>query len=225
MAKVAADTKRTPQEILNNVFDEDTNTLAVNADVTVTSDIEIGAVEIKNSTDDTRATVTARGLQVEPSGAVADNAADSGNPVKVGGKYVAAGVTLDDGDRGNMQLDVNGRQIITSGTLFEGEDQTYHRMRSMPAYNYSAIAVADVQIKGSAGILHSVTFSCADAAPTAGDIKIYDNTAESGTVVFHHNFTTTPFMPFTVILDYIMLTGIYVGFSTTADVNVSCAYL
>lgn len=34
--------------------------------------------------------------------------ADSGNPVKVGGKYDAALPTLTDGDRGNLQLTVNG---------------------------------------------------------------------------------------------------------------------
>lgn len=39
---------------------------------------------------------------------VASGAADSGNPVKVGGKYNATPPTLDDGDRGDIQLDVNG---------------------------------------------------------------------------------------------------------------------
>ena len=41
-------------------------------------------------------------------GNVAAGDADSGNPVKVGGKYNASAVTLTDGDRGDLQLTVNG---------------------------------------------------------------------------------------------------------------------
>ncbi len=55
-------TEYKPQEILNLVFDEATSSL----NVTLKSgDIQIGAVEIKNSTDDTRATVGANGLYVD----------------------------------------------------------------------------------------------------------------------------------------------------------------
>lgn len=50
-------------EILNAVFDGTNNALKTNT--TVTADIEIGAVEIKNATDDTRATVGANGLHVD----------------------------------------------------------------------------------------------------------------------------------------------------------------
>ena len=80
---------------------------------------------------------------------------------------------------------------------------------------------ADTQVKASGGFLHALTFTCGDAAPTAGTIIVYDNTAESGTIVFDHEFSTTPFMPFTIILDVTMGTGIYIGFTTTADVNVT----
>lgn len=114
---------------------------------------------------------------------------------------------------------------VTQDTLVAGEDLTNNRLMTRPTYSYSAVAVADVQVKASAGYLHTVTISCNDAAPTAGSIIIFDNTAESGTQVFNHTFTTTPFVPFSVVLDYTMATGIYIGFTTTADVNVSCAYL
>ena len=98
-------------------------------------------------------------------------------------------------------------------------------VETVPQYRYSAVATADVQVKGAPGVLHAVTFSCNDAAPTAGSIIIYDSLTEAGVQVFNHTFTTTPFVPFTVVLDYIMTTGIYIGFTTTADVNVSCAYI
>lgn len=47
-----------------------------------------------------------------PAGNVASGAADSGNPVKVGGVYNSTPPTLTTGQRGNMQLDVNGNQQV-----------------------------------------------------------------------------------------------------------------
>jgi hypothetical protein len=61
------DTNLKEQAILNRSFDDDTDTIKVSipSGVAVTTgDIEIGAVEIKNSTDDTRATVSSKGLHV-----------------------------------------------------------------------------------------------------------------------------------------------------------------
>ena len=108
--------------------------------------------------------------------------------------------------------------LTTLDTLIAGEDQTNNVLKVEEQFSGTQ-CTADTQVKASAGFLHSITFSCNDAAPTAGSIIVYDNTAESGTQVFNHTFTTTPFMPFTVIFDLIMTTGIYAGFTTTADVN------
>lgn len=47
-----------------------------------------------------------------PAGNVASGASDSGNPVKVGGVYNSTPPTLTTGQRGNMQLDVNGNQQV-----------------------------------------------------------------------------------------------------------------
>ena len=93
------------------------------------------------------------------------------------------------------------------------------------AYRYEGKHItADTLIKSGPGFIHSLTFSCNDAAPTAGSIIVYDNTAESGTEMFNHTFTTTPFVPFTVILDRPFTTGCYVGFTTTNDVNLGVTY-
>lgn len=86
------------------------------------------------------------------------------------------------------------------------------------------VLTADALVKTGAGIVHTLTFSCNDAAPTAGSVIVYDNTAESGTQIFNHTFTTTPFVPFSVTLDASFATGLYVGFTTTADVNVTVTY-
>ncbi len=47
-------------------------------------------------------------------GGVAAGATDSGNPVKIGGKYNASGVTLTDGQRGDIQLSSKGGLITAS---------------------------------------------------------------------------------------------------------------
>lgn len=83
---------------------------------------------------------------------------------------------------------------------------------------------ADTLIKTGAGVLHTVTFTCNDAAPTAGSIIGFDNTAESGTQLFNHTFTTTPFVPTTITLDVAFATGLYIGFTTTADVNCTVSW-
>lgn len=52
-------------------------------------------------------------------GGVASGSADSGNPVKAGGKYNSTQPTFSDGNRGDLQLDSRGRLrvIIGSGTV------------------------------------------------------------------------------------------------------------
>ena len=90
-------------------------------------------------------------------------------------------------------------------------------------FQYS-LKAADALVKTGAGKLHSVTFTCNDAAPTAGSVILYDSLTETGTQILNHTFTTTPFAPCTVVLDVAFGTGLYIGFTTTADVNVTLSY-
>jgi hypothetical protein len=93
-------------------------------------------------------------------------------------------------------------------------------------FQASAVLAADGLVRTGAGILHTVTISQADAAPTAGDIFIRDAVAAgAGTILFHWNLTTAVFVPFTVTLDVKFTTGLFVDFTTTADVNVVCSWL
>jgi hypothetical protein len=59
------------------------------------------------------------GLRSIPAGGVASGAADSGNPVKVGGKYNLVKPTLADGQRGDLQLNANGAAVV-EGALASG---------------------------------------------------------------------------------------------------------
>ena len=83
---------------------------------------------------------------------------------------------------------------------------------------------ADTLVKSGAGFLKTIAFAESDAAPTAGTIIIYDNTAESGTILYSETFSTTPFRGYAIELNVPFNTGLYVGFTTTADVGVTLSY-
>ena len=82
-------------------------------------------------------------------------------------------------------------------------------------------------VVSGAGFLDSIIFSQDDAAPTAGIVSIYDNTTIYGstaTKMFSHNQTTAVFMPTSVKLNLPFTTGLEVGFTTMADVNVTLVF-
>lgn len=177
------------------------------------SDLQVGAVEIKDGTTDAR--VTAK---------VDNAAAGTPTPLSIGGKYNASAPTYDDGDQVTSQYDINGNQKVTQGTLLAGEDLTNDVQKVEQRFSYAYCAGADTSVKSGAGFLHTITFSQIDAAPTAGTIIIYDNTAESGTIIFSSTWTTAVFYPTTITLDVSFSTGLYIGFTTTADIGVTVSY-
>lgn len=161
---------------------------------------------------------------IQLQGTAADNAASVGNPVMVSGKYFSAQQTYANGDTAVLQQDVNGYLKAVEQYAPVYEDNTNGKAVVEHRYTPSYKLTSDTLVKTGAGLLHTATFTCNDAAPTAGSIIIYDNTAESGSELLNHTFTTTPFAPFTVTLDTSVTNGIYVGFTTTNDVNVFLSY-
>lgn len=161
--------------------------------------------------------------EIKVSGDKANFETDGGNPVKVAGVYNSSAPTYGDGDRANLQQDVNGNLKSTLATLISGEDLTNDVLKTEQRFSYSGITT-DTAVKSGSGFLHTVTFSCNDAAPTAGTIDIYDNTAGSGTKIFSWTLTTAVFNPTTIILDISFSTGLYVDFTTTGDVFVVLSY-
>lgn len=157
-------------------------------------------------------------------GAAADNDAATGNPVHVAGRYESGTDTYADGDVGSLHIDVNGNLKAVEQYAPVYEDNTNGKAVVEHRYTSSGVLAADTLVKTGAGLLHTVVISCNDAAPTAGSLIIYDNTAESGTQIFNHTFTTTPFTPISLLFDVSFSTGLYVGLSTTADVNVTVSY-
>jgi hypothetical protein len=113
--------------------------------------------------------------------------------------------------------------IVLMANAMAGEDLITDVVKVEERFT-GLIMAADTQVKSSAGFVHSLTFAPNDSAPTAGSFILYDSAAESGTQLFNMAFTTTYFVPFSVILDVNAATGIYAGFTTTADVNVTISY-
>lgn len=125
------------------------------------------------------------------------------------------------GDR----YDTGGNKKVTLGTLFSGEDQTANVLRVEGQFSYSGNKTADTQVKASAGYVHNLVCIGTDAAATAGTIILYDNTAESGTVVMSWAVQAAAYaQPVVFPLDVVMTTGIYLGFTTTADVTCTVSY-
>lgn len=160
----------------------------------------------------------------EVEGPDADNAPQTGNPILVAGKYFSAQQTYADGDVADLQVDANGYLKVREQYAPSFEDNTNNVAKVEQRFTSSGAVTSDTTVKTGAGFCHTVTIAQSDAAPTAGTIDIYDNTAASGTKIFSWNLTTTVFMPFTVTLNVSVATGIYVDFTTTADVNVFISY-
>lgn len=137
--------------------------------------------------------------------------------------YNATASVRTEGQGGPFQADSSGNVLLSLGTRLAGEDIANDVIRNEEQFT-GVQCTADTQVKASAGFLHCITFMCTDAAPTAGSIIVYDNTAESGTVILNLQISTTFFNPFTVFFNRICTTGIYVGFTTTADVAAQVSY-
>lgn len=117
----------------------------------------------------------------------------------------------------------NNANKVTLATALAGEDVTNDVTKVEQRFAYSLVT-SDTAVKSAPGFLHTLTFSCNDAAPTAGTIDVYDNTVASGTKIFSWTLPATAFAPCSVIIDAAFATGLYVAFTTTADVNVTVSY-
>src|SRR6185503_2366516 len=115
-------------------------------------------------------------------GTAADNAAAVGNPIKVGGRYESGTDTYADGDIGDLHIDANGNLKVINAGLQAGEDLANDVQKVEQRFSYLRFT-GDGAVKSGAGFLHNLTFS-ATGSVTSGVVTVYDNTAESGTVIW-----------------------------------------
>lgn len=164
---------------------------------------------------------TVGGMWVQ--GNVSSLATDTGKPVKMGLVYNSTPPVATNGQRVDAQSDPAGNQKITQATLLAGEDQTFNRVMTMPKYT-DVTTTADVLAKSGAGVLHTVSFSAVGTV-TAGTVTLYDNTAESGTVLWS-GIIPVGIGPISITLDVAFATGLYIGYDATiANVRTTTSIL
>lgn len=141
--------------------------------------------------------------------------------------YNATPTVRTEAQGGPLQADANGSLRTTQTTAIAGEDFTNNVLRVEGQFSGTQ-CTGDTQVKASAGFVHAIIVQSTDAVPTAGTIILYDNTAESGTQVVNLDIKATAPVgeedAYTIIIDRLMTTGIYVGFTTTTDVAVQVIY-
>ena len=114
-------------------------------------------------------------------------------------------------------------QIVPA--LSECEDDTNNLCRVEHYYTGCVDKTADASCKASAGFVHTISCAGTDAAATAGDVALRDSTsAGAGTIVKQIGFAAAYLQPFTLTLDQAFSTGIYLDFTTTADVACNVSY-
>ena len=114
-------------------------------------------------------------------------------------------------------------QIVPA--LGECEDDTNNLCRVEHYYTGCVDKTADASCKASAGFVHTISCAGTDAAATAGDVALRDSTsAGAGTIVKQIGFAAAYLQPFTLTLDQAFSTGIYLDFTTTADVACNVSY-
>jgi hypothetical protein len=135
-------------------------------------------------------------------GNVASGAADSGNPVKIGGRYNTTKPTLTDAQRGDNQLDVNAN--------------LYTREAYAPAYEDNTNAVAGVMVRPVNSATYASTpfqdFGSAttlNVKNTAGNVYALraTNANASARYIQLHNTATTPAGGATAQLSYLVPAG------------------
>lgn len=114
---------------------------------------------------------------------------------------------------------------VTLGTLIWCEDDVNSVCRVEQQFSGSNNKTADTQVKASAGFVHVLECIGTDAVATAGTIILYDNTAESGTIIRSWAVTAIAIpMPVLFSINQVATTGLYLGFTTTVDVTCSVSY-
>ena len=109
--------------------------------------------------------------------------------------------------------------------LIKGEDETNNVMRTETQMSYCANKTADAQC-GASGtrFVHTLTCASNDAAATAGSVALSDATAAGSGNVLVIGFPAAYVPAATVIIDATFTTGIYLDFTTTADVSCTVSY-
>lgn len=118
LERLALITDTTTNQILYNFADSSGATAAVSGNVVTLSSLPSGVGsgdKLRIDYNTTSSDPTYDNITVD--GTVASGATDSGNPIKVGGRYNATPPALSDGQRADLQLDSSGRLQVNTAPL------------------------------------------------------------------------------------------------------------
>jgi hypothetical protein len=140
----------------------------------------------------------------------------AGCEVVDGGGIYAVGRTL-----GGPVCGTTGGQYVELSTALTGEDTLNNVLRVEHQFSPFTVPVtADTLMKASAGYVDSLICTGTDAAATAGTIILYNNTAESGTILYQVDVQAVAYTePFVLPLHSAFSVGLYLGFTTTTDMR------
>lgn len=138
------------------------------------------------------------------------------NAGTLNGVYKATPVTRTDGQKSDLVTDAQENWKVTLATNIAGEDIANDVTKVEQRFG-STRCTADTLVKTGVGFLHSIVVSQpSSSTPTAGVLTVYDNTAESGTVLFQHYFPASAVTsPVTITLNSSFSVGCYVGYDAT----------
>ncbi len=128
-------------------------------------------------------------------------------------------------------LDADSNVGTTLATTLAGEDvsndvqKTEERYLTIPIGGTTAMIAADQLYKSGPGYVRGIT-CYSDATATAGTIALLDNTAAgAGNVLWSFDVLAVAYnTPFTVDLQTPFSVGLYLDFTTTADVKCMVRY-
>ena len=148
--------------------------------------------------------------------------------LSIGGYALAASGLADKGmERLAQAWDVVSQAIkVTLATTLAGEDtvngvlKTEERYLTIPTGGTDAMVSADQLYKSGPGYVRSIT-CYSDATATAGTIALRDNTAAgAGNILWSFDVSAVAYnTPFTFDLQTPFSIGLYLDFTTTADVK------
>ncbi len=148
--------------------------------------------------------------------------------LSIGGYALAASGLADKGmERLAQAWDVVSQAIkVTLATTLAGEDigndvlKTEERYLTIPIGGTDAMVSADQLYKSGPGYVRSIT-CYSDATATAGTIALRDNTAAgAGNILWSFDVLAIAYnTPFTVDLQTPFSVGLYLDFTTTADMK------
>lgn len=142
--------------------------------------------------------------------------------VGIGGKQVYSYDTVTGFAR--MQVVIDDILVLGGGEhVGATEAEGYQRVRG--DFLTSGEKTADAQIKAAAGYVERMICAGTDAAAVAGTIILYDSLSETGTVIYTLRLAALDYhVPMVLPIQYHAATGIYLGYTTTTDINCEVFY-